>query len=186
MTTTLTPVFGDRTREGSAAFTMRHPRKELAQTLGYDPRPAVRTFRGNWLPPCYYPLPMTEISARIALRVWWNGPAWTILRKFFLFPLAGMGLRCTRAHGLRTGRTSQGAMAARHRRRGPGRGVPRRHDAMGAAIRQDRAPGVHRLAGRGAPSRLSTDGEADQGTVSRSGAVLQRAIPSQSARLTPI
>ena len=87
MTTTLTPVFGDRTREGSAAFTMRHPPKELAQTLGYDPQPAVRTFRGNWLPPCYYPLPMTEISARIALRVWWNGPAWTILRNssFFLW-----------------------------------------------------------------------------------------------------
>ena len=186
MTTTLTPVFGDRTSRRLRRIHHAPPTEGTRPNVGIRPATRSTDFSRELAPALLLPVANdgNQRSNRVACLVERTGMDHS--PEFFLFPLAGMGLRCTRAHGLRTGRTSQGAMATRHRRRGPGRGVPRRHDAMGATIRQDRAPGVHRLAGRGAPSRLSTDGEADQGTVSRSGAVLQRAIPSQSARLTPI
>ena len=80
-------VFGDRGRHTCAAFRTHLPDATVASTLGYNPRPEVTSWRGNWLPPCYYPLPLTDDSERIALSVWWNGPAWTVLRNasFFLW-----------------------------------------------------------------------------------------------------
>lgn len=80
-------VFGDRGRRGSAAFRTLLPDPMVASGLGYDPHPEVTRWQGNWLPPCYHPLPRTSVSERIALSVWWNGPAWTVLRNasFFLW-----------------------------------------------------------------------------------------------------
>lgn len=82
----LTPVFGDRSRRQSAAFRTREPQTS-AEWLGYDPKPHLRLLRGNWLPPCYHPLPLTATTERVARSVWWNGPAWSILRNgsFFLW-----------------------------------------------------------------------------------------------------
>lgn len=48
--------------------------------LGYDPRPELRYWRGTPIPPCENPLPATKRLERIAHRMWWNGPPWTILR----------------------------------------------------------------------------------------------------------
>lgn len=79
------PVFGDRTRRHSAAFRTRPPTRQTAVSLCYDPQPNVRNWRGNWLPPCYHPLPMTDASARIARCVWWNGPPWSVLRNSSYF-----------------------------------------------------------------------------------------------------
>lgn len=81
----LDPVFGDRTRHQSAAFRTHSPDGQTALSLGYDPQPMVRNWRGNWLPPCYYPLPWSDVSARIARCVWWNGPPWTVLRNSSYF-----------------------------------------------------------------------------------------------------
>ena len=83
----LNRVFGDRTRQGCAALRTRPPAPSVAGRLGYDPRPEVTNWHGNWLPPCYHPLPLTGANERIALSVWWNGPAWTVLRNasFFLW-----------------------------------------------------------------------------------------------------
>lgn len=81
----LNPVFGNRTRRCSAAFRTRRPARQAALSLSYDPLPAVRYWRGNWLPPCYYPIPLSDTSAGIARRVWWNGPAWTVLRNSSYF-----------------------------------------------------------------------------------------------------
>ena len=78
--TPLNPVFGDRTRRTCAAFRTRLPTRETVQTLGYDPQPDVREWRGNWLPPCYHPLPMFDGAAHTARSVWWNGPPWAVLR----------------------------------------------------------------------------------------------------------
>ena len=81
----LNPVFGDRTRRRSAAFRTRPPTSQIALSLTYDPQPSVRNWRGNWLPTCYYPLPLSDASSRIARRVWWNGPPWTVLRNSSYF-----------------------------------------------------------------------------------------------------
>ena len=87
MSVGLRPVFGDRARRRSPAFHTRRPTAETAARLGYDTRPELRSLDGNWLPPCYHPLPLSDTSARVALCVWWNGPAWTVLRNssFFLW-----------------------------------------------------------------------------------------------------
>jgi len=81
----LNPVFGDRTRCRSAAFRTRSPPSQTVVSLRYDPQPNVRNWRGNWLPPCYHPLPLSDASARIARCVWWNGPPWTVLRNSSYF-----------------------------------------------------------------------------------------------------
>ena len=52
----------------------------LQQQLGYDPRPAVKAWRGTSIPPVVSPLPATPQRERIARYVWWNGPPWTVLR----------------------------------------------------------------------------------------------------------
>lgn len=48
--------------------------------LGYDPRPDLKRWRGTPIPPVDRPLAITPERQRIAERVWWNGPAWTVLR----------------------------------------------------------------------------------------------------------
>ena len=48
--------------------------------LGYDPRPDLKRWRGTPIPPVDRPLPITPERQRIAKRVWWNGPPWTVLR----------------------------------------------------------------------------------------------------------
>ena len=52
----------------------------LAAELGYDPRPSLRRWRGTPIPPVQNPLKGSAQRFRIAGRVWWNGPPWTILR----------------------------------------------------------------------------------------------------------
>ena len=51
-----------------------------SDSLGYDPRPGERNWRGTPIPPVADPLPATGKLPEIAERMWWNGPAWTILR----------------------------------------------------------------------------------------------------------
>ena len=51
-----------------------------AAALGYDPRPDLTAWRGTPIPPVDHPLPRTDELWRIADRVWWNGPPWTVLR----------------------------------------------------------------------------------------------------------
>lgn len=48
--------------------------------LGYDPRPNIAHWRGTPIPPVDNPLQQTPARIDIAARVWWNGPAWTVLR----------------------------------------------------------------------------------------------------------
>ena len=48
--------------------------------LGYDPRPDLKRWRGTPIPPVDRPLAETPERHRIAERVWWNGPPWTVLR----------------------------------------------------------------------------------------------------------
>ena len=48
--------------------------------MGYDPRPELTHWRGTPIPPLDDPLPMSPRRREIAERVWWNGPAWTVLR----------------------------------------------------------------------------------------------------------
>ena len=53
--------------------------------LGYDPRPEVRAWHGTPIPPVRSPLAATPEFVRIADRMWWNGPPWTILRNREVF-----------------------------------------------------------------------------------------------------
>lgn len=48
--------------------------------LGYDPRPDLRHWKGTPIPPVDAPLARTPARWRIAGRVWWHGPPWTVLR----------------------------------------------------------------------------------------------------------
>ena len=49
-------------------------------SLGYDPRPDLRRWKGTPIPPVDEPLVRTPARWRIAGRVWWHGPPWTVLR----------------------------------------------------------------------------------------------------------
>ena len=51
-----------------------------ARSLGYDPRPEARDWRGTPIPPVKDPLTANATLVEMAERIWWNGPAWTILR----------------------------------------------------------------------------------------------------------
>ena len=51
-----------------------------ANKLGYDPRPELDYWRGTPIPPVSNPLRQTPQRLDIANRVWWHGPAWTVLR----------------------------------------------------------------------------------------------------------
>ena len=53
---------------------------ERTLRLGYDPRPHIRRWLGNPLPPVDAPLALTPERRRIAECVYWQGPAWQILR----------------------------------------------------------------------------------------------------------
>ncbi|MDE2933044.1 MAG: hypothetical protein OXS47_04130 [Chloroflexota bacterium] len=48
--------------------------------LGYDPRPKLTHWKGTPIPPIDDPLAASPRRCEIAERVWWNGPAWTVLR----------------------------------------------------------------------------------------------------------
>ncbi len=48
--------------------------------LGYDPHPELRQWKGTPIPPIDDPLAASPRRSEIAQRVWWNGPAWTVLR----------------------------------------------------------------------------------------------------------
>ena len=48
--------------------------------LGYDPKPDVRAWRGSPIPPVDDPIAATDRLRAIARRMWWHGPAWTVLR----------------------------------------------------------------------------------------------------------
>ena len=48
--------------------------------LGYDPRPELTHWKGTPIPPLDDPLAVSPRRREIAERVWWNGPAWTVLR----------------------------------------------------------------------------------------------------------
>ena len=52
----------------------------IVPALGYDPRPQLSSWRGTPIPSVSCPLPLTPMRSRIAERVWWNGPPWTIVR----------------------------------------------------------------------------------------------------------
>ena len=52
----------------------------MTDPLGYDPRPEIHRWRGTPIPPVRDPLPNTPDRRRVAGRVWWNGPPWTVLR----------------------------------------------------------------------------------------------------------
>lgn len=56
-----------------------------AAKLGYNPRPEVHTWCGTPIPCVDNPLPSTKDLTRIADRMWWNGPPWTILRNRNMF-----------------------------------------------------------------------------------------------------
>ena len=49
-------------------------------SLGYDPRPDLANWKGTPIPKVDTPLPLTPARERIARRVWWHGPPWTIVR----------------------------------------------------------------------------------------------------------
>lgn len=49
-------------------------------SLGYDPKPEVSTWKGTPIPPVQNPIPTTPELERIARYMWWNGDPWTILR----------------------------------------------------------------------------------------------------------
>ncbi|MCY3768857.1 MAG: hypothetical protein OXG56_05765 [Gammaproteobacteria bacterium] len=48
--------------------------------LGYDPHPELDNWRGTASPPIDHPLVRSPERWKIAGRVWWNGPPWTVLR----------------------------------------------------------------------------------------------------------
>ena len=54
--------------------------KAIGSELGYDPRPDLARWRGTPIPPVRDPLRATPERVAIAERVWWHGPAWTVLR----------------------------------------------------------------------------------------------------------
>ena len=53
--------------------------------LGYDPQPDLRHWRGNPLHPVADPLAQTPRRKAIAERVYWQGPAWQVLRNGVAF-----------------------------------------------------------------------------------------------------
>ena len=53
---------------------------EAGRPLGYDPRPGLTHWRGTPIPPVDVPLALTAERERIAGRVWFQGPPWTLLR----------------------------------------------------------------------------------------------------------
>ena len=53
--------------------------------LGYDPRPELEFWHGTPIPDVHHPLPRTPARWRIADRVWWNGPPWTVLRNSSMY-----------------------------------------------------------------------------------------------------
>ena len=61
--------------------------------LGYNPRAELNHWKGTPIPPVYYPLKSTPELWTIAGRVWWNGPAWTVLRNssYFLWHVMDYG-----------------------------------------------------------------------------------------------
>ena len=185
LTKRLNPVFGDRTRRSSAAFRTRLPTRQTSLSLNYDPQPRVRNWRGNWLPPCYYPLSLSDASARIARCVWWNGPPWTVLRNssYFLWRVWDYATPEQLDYVRRT--VARDAWLRANRRRRPGRGVARRNDALGVAPQPDRADGLCRLARHRPPARLPTAGQALQGTIPRPDAVLERAIRQRPIAVGP-
>ena len=52
----------------------------MSEDLGYDPRPRLALWHGTPIPPVENPLRETPSRRAIAHRVWWHGPAWTVLR----------------------------------------------------------------------------------------------------------
>ncbi len=48
--------------------------------LGYDPHSGYTHWKGTPIPPMDDPLAASPRRCEIAERVWWNGPAWTVLR----------------------------------------------------------------------------------------------------------
>ena len=48
--------------------------------LGYDPHPELTHWKGTPIPRLDDPLAVSPRRREIAERVWWNGPAWTVLR----------------------------------------------------------------------------------------------------------
>ena len=53
---------------------------EASKLLGYDPRPDLTHWCGTPIPPVDAPLALTAERERIAGRVWFQGPPWTVLR----------------------------------------------------------------------------------------------------------
>ena len=63
------------------------------EQLGYNPRSDVTHWQGTPIPPVHHPLELTPRRQEIAGKVWWNGPAWTILRNasWFLWQVMDYG-----------------------------------------------------------------------------------------------
>lgn len=53
---------------------------KASEPLGYDPRPDLTHWCGTPIPPVDAPLALTADRERIAGRVWFQGPSWTVLR----------------------------------------------------------------------------------------------------------
>ena len=51
-----------------------------AEQLNYDTRPELSRWHGTAIPPVADPIAETPERCRIAERVWWHGPPWTVLR----------------------------------------------------------------------------------------------------------
>lgn len=58
----------------------RDSKSGIDESLGYDPRANVNSWRGTPIPPCDNPLAATPELVEIAKKMWWNGDPWTILR----------------------------------------------------------------------------------------------------------
>ena len=71
-------------------------------SLGYDPRPDLSLWRGTPIPPVCKPLRITPERAKIANRVWWNGPPWTVLRNraYYLWHVMDHGISSDIRHAL--------------------------------------------------------------------------------------
>ncbi|MCY4357777.1 MAG: hypothetical protein OXD01_09705 [Gammaproteobacteria bacterium] len=70
--------------------------------LGYDPRPELDLWLGTPIPPVCRPLKLTPQRAKIANCVWWNGPAWTVLRNraYYLWHVMDHGRKTEIRHAL--------------------------------------------------------------------------------------